>query len=161
MPSRGSGVRPTVFSWVATHLPCHFGRFAAMAPAMGAGWSRPIFPKLNDSRRGVRMGGVSDRPIKDDETCRFTSMFSSRVRNWLRPRSMRSRKTLPKSSKTMAERSSRPRPGVCVAGLSHRQESQGALCRARHRWPRRRDRRARASVEHQRGYHPLPDHPRR
>ena len=45
----------------------------------------------------------------------YTSMFSSRVRTSPRPRSTRSRKTPPRSSPTMAGRSSRPRPGACEA----------------------------------------------
>ena len=44
------------------------------------------------------MGHVSDRPKERRRTCRSTSMFSSRVRTWPRPRSMRSRKTPPRSS---------------------------------------------------------------
>src|SRR5690348_1454750 len=43
--------------------------------------------------------------MRECETCRSTSMFSSRARTLPRPRSMRSRKTPPRLSKTMAGRS--------------------------------------------------------
>jgi hypothetical protein len=51
-------------SFVAIPTPCHFGHFAAMAAAL-ARWLRPSRSfVLEDSRRGVASGGVSDRPKK-------------------------------------------------------------------------------------------------
>src|SRR3954452_1939421 len=86
--------------------------------AIGGPLARGPAPRLyflEDSRRGVALGGVSDRPKERREACRSMSMFSSRVRIWLKPRSMRSRKTPAKSSRTMAGTSPRRKPGAFAA----------------------------------------------
>src|SRR5258705_1081935 len=61
-----------------------------------------------------RATGARQRSAKNERiACRFTSMFSSRARTWLKPRSMRSRKMPPKLSRTMAGKPSTPEPRAC------------------------------------------------
>ncbi|MCC2978840.1 RcnB family protein [Sphingomonas sp. IC4-52] len=71
---------------------------------------------LDDSRRGMARGHVSDRPTKES-TWLFTSTCSLRARIWHKRRWTRWRKPSPRSSKIIRARSSRPRPGACAALL--------------------------------------------